>query len=132
VPNADVDHVHFERVAFGGKNFDMVIIFKAGSRDKGEEEWLRVSSIPMASLDTIKSWLDEIADITFSESTTTYAWKSVLEDVVRKEDFYLSEGAFCARGWRGWQGLRACCLASRALAGRPELREGRGCSGRCG
>ena len=85
----------------------MVVIFKAGSRDKGEEEWLRVSSIPMASLDTIKSWLDEIADITFSESTTTYAWKSVLEDVVRKEDFYLSEGALAATvamggGGGGW------------------------------
>jgi len=105
VSNGDVDHVHFERVVHGGKNFDMVVIYKAGSRDKGEEEWARISAIPMASLETVKQYLDEVAEITFSESTTNYAWKSVLEDVVRKDDFYLSEGACmaCARaralGW---------------------------------
>jgi nucleosome binding factor SPN SPT16 subunit len=26
----DIEHVHFERVIFSGKNFDMVIIFKKG------------------------------------------------------------------------------------------------------
>ena len=25
---SDIEHVHFERVLFGGKNFDMVIIYK--------------------------------------------------------------------------------------------------------
>ena len=29
---------------------------------------------------------------TFTESTANYNWKSILEDVVRQDDFYLSEG----------------------------------------
>lgn len=29
---------------------------------------------------------------TFTESTNNYNWKTVLEDVVRHDDFYLSEG----------------------------------------
>lgn len=36
---------------------------QAGKRDKGEEEWVRISSVPMASLDTIKTWLDDVADL---------------------------------------------------------------------
>jgi hypothetical protein len=28
---------------------------------------------------------------TYSESTNPYVWKSIIEDIVRKPDFYLSE-----------------------------------------
>ena len=97
VSNGDIEHVHFERVIFGSKNCDMVIIFKPGTREKGEEEFARVSSIPMAKLETIKTWLDEIADLTFTESTANYNWKSILEDVIRTDEFYLSEGEWVRR-----------------------------------
>ena len=30
---------------------------------QGEEQFVRISSIPMNQLDTIKSWLDEVADV---------------------------------------------------------------------
>lgn len=62
----DIEHVHFERVTFANKAFDMVIIFKAGSREKGQDEWLRVSSIPRIHLDAIKAWLCDIAEVSCS------------------------------------------------------------------
>ena len=31
---ADIEHAHFERVLFSAKNFDLVLIFKEGSREK--------------------------------------------------------------------------------------------------
>ena len=121
---ADIEHAHFERVLFSAKNFDLVFIFKEGAREKGEEQFVRISSIPMNQLDTIKTWLDEVADVvrisntdghrtvrsegdrsisthararcyrllqTFTESTTSYNWKSIIEDVVRSDTFYLDE-----------------------------------------
>ena len=48
----------------------------------------------MNKIDTIKTYLDEIANLTFTESTANYNWKSILEDVIRTEEFYLSEGAW--------------------------------------
>jgi len=64
---ADVEHVHFERVTFTNKDFDLVFVFKEGVRDKGEDEFVRIASIPMRGhLDPIKTWLDEIADMTYT------------------------------------------------------------------
>ena len=31
---------------------------QAGTRDKGQDEWHRISSIPMAQLEHVRSWLD--------------------------------------------------------------------------
>jgi nucleosome binding factor SPN SPT16 subunit len=86
---SSIEHIHFERVMFSSKNFDMVIIYKPGTREKGEDEFIRISAIPMNTLDTIKQWCDEIAELTFTESTTTYQWKTIIDEVVRQDDFYL-------------------------------------------
>lgn len=48
----DIEFVHFERVQFHLKNFDMVIVFKDYKR-KVEI----INSIPMSSLDPIREWL---------------------------------------------------------------------------
>jgi hypothetical protein len=37
----DVEHVHFERVLFGAKNFDMVFIFKVRKPPGGDREAVR-------------------------------------------------------------------------------------------
>ncbi|RYG51448.1 hypothetical protein EON67_03365 [archaeon] len=60
---ADIDHVHFERVSFTNRNFDMVLIFKAGVRERGEDEFVMISAIPMEHLERIKSWLDSVAEV---------------------------------------------------------------------
>lgn len=56
----DIEHVHFERVHFSSKSFDMVVIMKAGTVPKGAEEFTRISAIPMAKLDTVKMWLTDV------------------------------------------------------------------------
>ncbi len=47
-----IELVHFERVSFHLKNFDMVFIFKDYTR-----KVTMVTSIPMSQLDQIKEWL---------------------------------------------------------------------------
>lgn len=48
----NIELVHFERVSFHLKNFDMVFIFKDYTK-KG----VMITSIPMNQLDQIKEWL---------------------------------------------------------------------------
>uniref|UniRef100_A0A914REQ4 FACT complex subunit n=1 Tax=Parascaris equorum TaxID=6256 RepID=A0A914REQ4_PAREQ len=48
----EVEFVHFERVSFQLKNFDMVFIFKDYTR-----KVQMVQQIPMTSLDNVKEWL---------------------------------------------------------------------------
>lgn len=111
----DIEHVHFERVIYGSKNFDMVLIFREGSKDKGEDSFQRITAIPMLCLEGIKSWLTDIAEVTYSESTNPYVWKSIIDDLVRKPDFYLSEdeetGEKKPSGWtfltdEGWRKMQ--------------------------
>jgi nucleosome binding factor SPN SPT16 subunit len=47
-----IELVHFERVGFHLKNFDMVFIFKDYSK-----KTVNITSIPMNQLDQIKEWL---------------------------------------------------------------------------
>jgi len=62
-----------------------------GVREKGEEEFVRVSSIPRAQIDNIKRWLDEVADLTYTEGTGNMNWKAIMEDFVRQADFWDSK-----------------------------------------
>jgi hypothetical protein len=48
----EVEIVHFERVHFQLKNFDMVFIMKDYTK-----KTLSIQAIPMAELDPIKNWL---------------------------------------------------------------------------
>ena len=68
---AEIEIVHFERVQFGIKNFDMAIIFKDFQTFK------RINSIPIEYLEEIKSYLDEIG-IIYSESVVPMNWTNVL------------------------------------------------------
>ena len=49
----EVELVHFERVSFALKNFDMVIIFKDYTR-----KVVQINSVPMNMLDHVKEWLE--------------------------------------------------------------------------
>lgn len=65
-----VEHVHFERVTFASKNFDMVFIMKNGQRAPiGKKPFVRVSMIPMASLEDIKSWLTDLVEVVRSQKS---------------------------------------------------------------
>lgn len=100
---SDMEHVHFERVTFTNRDFDMVIIFKPGTREKGEDEFLRISAIKRDKLDQIKGWLDQVAEVTYTEGANSFNWKQLMEDIVRQPDFWDSvdeEGEPKSAGWK--------------------------------
>ena len=51
----EVELVHFERVQFQLKNFDIVFIFKDYSRKVA-----MINSVPMTMLDHVKEWLKSV------------------------------------------------------------------------
>ncbi len=83
----DIEVVHFERLQFGIKNFDMAIIFKDFTTFK------RINSVPVEHIEDIKSYFDEIG-IIYSESLVPMNWNNVLAQI--REDFeaFLEEGAW--------------------------------------
>jgi len=89
----DIELVHFERVIHGGKSFDMVIVFKSGVVDKGLDEFVRISQIEFRYIDTIKDWLDNLAEVIYTESTMSLVWKSLIAEEVRDPYFWLDSDA---------------------------------------
>lgn len=83
----DIEVVHFERLSFGIKNFDMAIILKDFTTFK------RINSVPVEHIEDIKSYFDEIG-IIYSESLVPMNWNNVLAQI--REDFeaFLGEGAW--------------------------------------
>ena len=83
----DVELVHFERVNFHMKNFDMVFIFKEYSRKVS-----MISSIPMTSLDSVKDWLNS-CDIKYSEGIQSLNWAKIMKTINdNPEDFFDNGG----------------------------------------
>jgi nucleosome binding factor SPN SPT16 subunit len=74
----EIEIVCFERVFFGIKNFDCVIIFKDFTTFK------RIDSIPIEYLEELKSYFDSI-DVMYSESAMPLKWKDVLQSM--RENF---------------------------------------------
>ena len=83
----DIESIHFERVQFGIKNFDMAIIFKDFITYK------RINSIPIEHIENIKAYLDEI-EVIYSESVVPMNWTNILQQI--REDFesFLEGGAW--------------------------------------
>ena len=70
--------VHFERMFYGMKNFDLVIVFK------DFQNYRRIDSIPMERADDLKSYFNEI-DIIFIESQASLKWEAILSHI--RDDF---------------------------------------------
>lgn len=84
---SEIEVVHLERVQFGLKNFDMVIIFKDYNRPPAH-----VNTIPVDSLDQLKDWLDSV-DIPFSEGPLNLNWGQIMKTVtVDPHQFYADGG----------------------------------------
>lgn len=84
----EIECVNFERVSFGNKTFDMIVIYKDYSR-KIES----ISSIPRKSLDAIKTWLHSCS-IRYTEGPATLQWATILKTI--RDD---PEGFFEQGGW---------------------------------
>ncbi|XP_058830141.1 FACT complex subunit spt16 isoform X1 [Topomyia yanbarensis] len=84
----DVELVHFERVQFHLRNFDMVFVFKNYS-----QKIAMVNAIPMNMLDHVKEWLNS-CDIRYSEGIISLNWAKIMKTITDDP-----EGFFETGGW---------------------------------
>lgn len=84
----DVEIVHFERVQFHLKNFDMVFIFKDYHRKVA-----MINSVPMTMLDHVKEWLNS-CDIRYTEGVQSLNWAKIMKTITDDPDGFFDNG-----GW---------------------------------
>lgn len=84
----DVELVHFERVSFHLKNFDMVFVFKDYGRKVAQ-----ITSIPMNQLDQIKDWLNS-CDIYYTEGIQNFNWGKIMKTITDDPEGFFENG-----GW---------------------------------
>lgn len=97
---SEIEHVHFERVMFTSKNFDLVILLKNFDLPP-----FRISAIPMADLESLKEWLDDI-DLCFTTGTANLNWKTIMQTIKQDERFYLDTDEDGMSKPAGWEFLK--------------------------
>jgi nucleosome binding factor SPN SPT16 subunit len=85
---AEVEIVHLERVQFGLRNFDLVIVFQDYNRAP-----MHINTIPVECLDPVKDWLDSV-DIPFTEGPLNLQWATIMKTVTSDPHLFFAEG-----GW---------------------------------
>lgn len=88
MPLGDIEIAHFERVVYGLKNFDMVLVPKDFMQKP-----LHVNAINIEHLDALKTWLDS-CNIKFYEGTANLNWNSIMKHINESgvEGFYEDGG----------------------------------------
>jgi nucleosome binding factor SPN SPT16 subunit len=87
VPLGEVEIAYLERVMFGLKNFDLVLVLKDHARPP-----VAINSVPTASLEAVKDWLDSV-DVPYAESKINFNWTNVLKTIKEDPvDFYENGG----------------------------------------
>jgi len=98
---SDVDHVHFERVTFASKAFDMVLVNKDFSKQPA-----RVDMIPNGDKDAIQEWLTDM-EISYTEGPMNLNWKQIIQTVAQDDRFYMNtEEDEVTEKEAGWEFLR--------------------------
>jgi len=77
-----VDHVHFERITFSSKAFDVIIILKDFTKQP-----MRIDMIANADKDGLQSWLTDM-EIPYTEAPMSLNWKQIMAEVVQDDRFY--------------------------------------------
>ncbi|KAL7542241.1 hypothetical protein ACHAXR_011622 [Thalassiosira sp. AJA248-18] len=96
-----VDHVHFERVTFMSKAFDMVLI----NKDFTKQPW-KVDMIPNEDKDSIQEWLTDM-EISYTEGPMNLNWKQIMSTVEGDDRFYMdTEEDEVTPKEAGWEFLR--------------------------
>jgi len=98
---SNVDHVHFERVTFMSKAFDVVLI----NKDFNKQPW-RVDMIPNPDKDSIQEWLTDM-EISYTEGPMNLNWKQIMSTVAGDDRFYMdTEEDEITPKEAGWEFLR--------------------------
>lgn len=85
----EIEVVHLERIQFGLRQFDMVIIYKDFNRPV-----THINSIPVTQLDSVKDWLNEM-DLPYFEGPLNLNWPMIMKTVTKDpHDFFFGQG-----GW---------------------------------
>lgn len=85
----DIEAVHFERVTFNIKNFDMAIIFN------DYYNFERINFIPRECIDEVKQYLNSVGVI-YSEGVSALNWGNILQKIRSDfEEFIEKDG-----GWK--------------------------------
>lgn len=82
-----VDIVHFERVNYSSKSFDVAFIYKDLTT------WKRISNVPIESLESLKDWANS-KKLIFSEGAINMNWQNVLAEIRGDLEGFLEQG-----GW---------------------------------
>lgn len=88
IPLEDVELVHFERVQFHLRNFDMVFVFK-----DYQKKISMINAIPMNMLDHVKEWLNS-CDIHYSEGIQSLNWTKIMKTITDDPVGFIETG-----GW---------------------------------
>ena len=97
----EVDHVHFERVTYMSKAFDMVLVKKEFS----QQPW-RIDMIPNGDKDAVQDWLTDM-EITYTEGPMNLNWKQIMATIKEDERFYFdTEEDEVTEKDAGWDFLR--------------------------
>jgi len=84
----ELELIHFERVQFQLKNFDMGFIFKNYTK-----KVTLVGSIPMNTLDHVKDWLNSV-DIKYTEGVQSLNWTKIMKTIIDDPEAFFEDG-----GW---------------------------------
>jgi nucleosome binding factor SPN SPT16 subunit len=96
-----VDHVHFERVTYMSKAFDMVLV----NKDFNKDPW-RIDMIPNGDKDPVQEWLTDM-EITYTEGPMNLNWKQIMATVKEDDRFYMdTEEDEVTEKEAGWEFLR--------------------------
>ncbi|CAK3779217.1 FACT complex subunit spt16 [Lecanosticta acicola] len=85
---SDIETVHLERVQFGLKQFDMVVVFKDFTRPV-----VHINTVPVEALDGVRDWLDSV-DIPFTEGPLNLNWATIMKTVIQDPHTFFVDG-----GW---------------------------------
>lgn len=97
----EVDHVHFERVTYMSKAFDMVLV----NKDFTKPVW-RVDMIPHGDKDAVQEWLTDM-ELTYTEGPINLNWKQIIATVKDDDRFYMNtEEDEVTEKEAGWEFLR--------------------------
>jgi len=92
---AEIEIASLERVQFGLKQFDMVLIFSDFNRPS-----LQINSIPSAQLDDVKNWLDSV-DIPLSEGPVNLNWGPIMKTINESPYDFFQQGGWSFLGGTG-------------------------------
>ena len=84
----DLELVHFERVNFSHKNFDIIFIFK-----DYHVKPAMINSVPMNQLESIKEWLNS-CDIRYTEGVQSLNWAKIMKTIIDDPEGFFDQG-----GW---------------------------------